>query len=145
MNQEKLTEFLNLVTDMEVNKLVETYIKFRTAKSAKKKEWDAEESQFNQIMSHCEAMMLKRADEQGVDGFKTPMGTTYTAETSKISIADDAAFFDFVKELGDLDFFERRVSSTHVADYMREHEGVAPPGLNIHRERVMRVRKASEK
>lgn len=145
METEELAKFLDTINDFELDKLVKLFVKTRTHKSAAKKVFDAQDSQYNQIMERCENVMLAKADAAGVEGFKTDFGTTYIAETSKLSIADDMAFFGFVKELGDLDFFERRVSSTHVANYMKDNGGVLPPGLNQFRERVMRVRKAAEK
>jgi hypothetical protein len=145
MNQDQLPQFLDNIKGMDVEKIVLLYVKTREKKSEVQRELDAKKSRFDQIMDRCEAVMLERATEQGVDGFKTQYGSTYTATTSKISIADDNAFFTFVKELGDLDFFERRVSSSHVAEWMKENGDVLPPGLNQFRERVMRVRKASEK
>lgn len=145
MEVEELKKFLAMVPTLPTDKLVKLFIKTRAAKSAAKKVFDAQEAEFKTIMEACENHMLKRADADGVTGFTTPFGTTYTAETAKISIADDAAFFEFVLAQGDLDFFERRVSSTHVTEYMTKNEGAAPPGLNIFREREMRVRKASDK
>jgi hypothetical protein len=145
MNTEDLAKFLDTINNFELDKLVKLYVKTRDAKSVAKKAFTEQESQYNQVMDRCENIMLAKADAAGVEGFKTDFGTTYIAETAKISIADDTAFFAFVKDLGDMDFFERRVSSTHVQDWMKESGGMAPPGLNIFRERVMRVRKASEK
>lgn len=156
MEAPQLAEFLAMIPALPAEKMIKLFIKTRAAKAAGQKVWDAQEAEFKKIMEACENNMLALADRQGVTGFTTPFGTTYTAETSKISIADDKAFFDFVRETGDLDFFERRVSSTHVADYLKklaaeaEQLGtpeivVPPPGLNIFRERVMRVRKATEK
>lgn len=145
MEVEELNKFLAMVPALPVEKLVKLFIKTRTAKSAAKKVFDTQADEFDAILRACENHMLKKADADGVTGFTTPFGTTYTAETTKISIADDTAFFDFVKVEADLDFFERRVSSTHVANYQKLHDGVAPPGLNIFRERIMRVRKAGEK
>ena len=138
-------QFLAMIPTLPRDKLVKLYLKTRGAKSVLKAEFDAQEAQFKQIMELCENTMLASCDATGDTGFTTPYGTTYTAETLKISIADDAAFFGFVKQLGDLDFLERRVSSTHVQNYMKLHNGVVPPGLSTFRERVMRVRKATEK
>ncbi|HLF66053.1 MAG TPA: hypothetical protein VI522_00395 [Gammaproteobacteria bacterium] len=145
MDELELAVFLDTINAMELDKLVKLFVKTRDAKSAAKKLFDAQESQFNQIMDRCENLMLAKADATGVTGFNTPFGTTYIAETKKISIADDSAFFAFVKSEEDLDFFERRVSVSHVDKYMEINGGVLPPGLNLFKERVMRVRKASAK
>lgn len=140
-----LKAFLLTIPSMPVEKRVKLFIKTRAAKSAAAKEFKDQEAQFNEIMEACENSMLADADKQGITGFTTPFGTTYTAEVAKYSIADDSAFYTFVKDAGDLDFLERRVSSTHVAQWMEQNGGVLPPGLNVFRERVMRVRKAGEK
>jgi hypothetical protein len=145
METEALSAFIAAIADLPIEKLVKLTLKTRLAKSANKKDFDAREAQFNTIMDACENQMLKKADIDGVTGFSTPFGTTYVAETTRLSIADDAAFFDFVKKTGDLDFFERRVSATHVANYMKNSGDMLPPGLNSFRTRVMRVRKAGDK
>lgn len=159
MTKEELDNFIATIPELSVDKMVKLFIKVRAAKAAANKAADAVEAEFKQIMEACENYMLKAADKAGVTGFTTPFGTTYTGQTCKISIADDKAFFDFVLKSGDLDFFERRVSSTHVENYLKIKEAeaaqldtdearaavVPPPGLNIFRERVMRVRKAGEK
>jgi hypothetical protein len=145
MDQKQLEEFLTAIPAMSVEKRVKLFIKTRAAKAAAKKDHDDLEAKFNRIMAACETTMLADADKQGVSGFTTPFGTTYTAETAKYSIADDSVFYNFVRSAGDLDFFERRVSSTHVTQYMEQNGGTLPPGLNVFRERVMRVRKAGGK
>lgn len=138
-------QFLATARTLPRDKLVKLYLKTREAKALAKRSFDEQAAQFDAIMDTCENTMLASCDATGDTGFTTPHGTTYTAETTKISLADDKAFFDFVKQKGDLDFFERRVATKHVQDYMKLNNGVAPPGLSIFRERVMRVRKASDK
>ena len=145
MDDAMLKAFLATIPTMSVEKRVKLFIKTRAAKSAAQKEFDEQEEQFKQIMQACEGSMLRDADAQGVTGFSTPWGTTYAAETAKYSVADENAFYTFVSTSGDLDFFERRVSSTHVQQWMEQNGGNLPPGLNSFRERVMRVRKASDK
>lgn len=145
MQPEQLTQFLSSIPAMNAEKKVKLYLKLREHKAAANKAHEEAEAEVKLIMQTIENHMLADADKAGVTGFTTPYGTTYTAETKKISIADDSAFFAHVLEQKDLDFFERRVSSTHVDAVMKENGGTAPPGLNIFRERVMRIRKASEK
>jgi hypothetical protein len=144
MDQATLDAFIASIASMPVEKRVKLFVKTRAAKSAAQKAFDAQEEQFKKIMDACQFSMLKDADSQGITGFTTPFGTTYAAETKRYSIADDHAFYEFVKNAKDLDFFERRVSSTHVDAYMEANGGMMPPGLSVFRERVMRVRKAGK-
>lgn len=145
MDTQQLNDFLQNARLLPRDKLVKLFLKTRAAKSAAKKAFDEEAKQYDAIMDTCENTMLASCLSSGETGFTTPFGTTYTAETMKISLADDTAFFGFVKANGDLDFFERRISSKHVQDYMTLNNGAVPPGLSIFREKVMRVRKAGEK
>ncbi len=143
--KEDVDAFLAKIPALNSEKLVKLFIKSRDARAALTRAYDAEKAQLDVIMQTCENFMLKAADAAGVKGFTTEYGTTYTAEKANYSIADDAMFYGFVLSAADLDFFERRVSSRHVEEYIKTTGGTPPPGLNVFRERVMRVRKAGEK
>jgi hypothetical protein len=146
MPQEQLAALLKKVATLNVDEKIALYLKLRQGKSAITKHLDAVEAQYKEVMVAIENHLLAAADKLDVSGFTVKgVATTYTAETKKISIADDTAFFNHVLTTKDLDFFERRVSSLHVDEVMKLNGGVPPPGLNIFRERVMRVRKAGEK
>lgn len=139
-----LDDLMKVIPTMPVEKLVKLFVKTREAKSQESKVWEAKEAEYKAIMAACENHLLRLADETGAEGFKTPYGTTYTATETQISIADHEAFEAFVKAQDDLGFYQARVSSKRVQEYMDKlGEGATPPpGLNVFRTRVMRVRKA---
>lgn len=148
MPEEELKALLQKVGTVSVEEQVKLYLRLRQGKSAIKKHLDTVEGQYKLVMETIENHLLAAADKAKVSGFQLAgIGTTYTAEEQKISIADDNAFLPFVIAQGvdGLGFFERRVSVTHVKEHMKLNGGTPPPGLNIFRERVMRVRKAGEK
>jgi hypothetical protein len=144
MDEATLVAFLGTISGLPVEKRVKLYLKTRAAKAEATKAYEDQKGQFDRIMDACQNTMLAEADKQGVTGFKTPFGTTYADETVRYSIADGHAFYTFVQEQADLDFLERRVSSTHVKEYMEANDGMLPPGLSVFRERVMRVRKTGK-
>jgi hypothetical protein len=146
MPEAELTQLLAQIATKDVDAQVRLYLKLRQGKGAIKKHLDAVENQYKLVMETIENHLLAKADKAKVTGFTVNgVATTYTAETRKVSIADDEAFFNFVLDKKDLSFFERRVAVTHLEEYLKENGGVNPPGLNVFRERVMRVRKAGEK
>jgi hypothetical protein len=126
--------------DVTTERLVKTFLRIRDARSKLAKDYQTEDEGLKSALKQVEIELLRRAQDEGVTGFKTNLGTTYTAEDMSVSIADDTAYFDFIRTTGDLDFFERRVSVKHLKEYMAEHKGETPPGLNLFRELRMRVR-----
>lgn len=147
--EDGFTVFLESIMGMTADKLIKLYLKTREAKAQASRAYDEQEAKYKAIMQRVENALLAVADANGVEQVKTELGTAFTAEEKKISIADDTAFEAFLNTLPDdgdrYGFFERRVSSRRVEDYMKKHEGAIPPGLNVFRNRTMRVRKSSGK
>jgi hypothetical protein len=138
---EACRRIVDSVEQAPIDKRVARYVKLRDARAASNKKAEETDRQFKEALAAIEAALIKDAHEQGVTGFKTEFGTTYLDQRMLTSIADENAFFNFVKESGDLDFFERRVKATHVQEWMKNHDGILPPGLNIFREATMKVRR----
>ena len=126
--------------DISTDRLVKAFLKMRDAKADLTRTYEAQKAEIDASMKLIEVELLYRAQEQGVSGFACKgVGTTYTSEDMHSSIKDDNAFFAFVRETGDLDFFERRVTNKHIKEYMAEHDGQLPPGIHVFREKRMRV------
>ncbi len=108
--------------------LVRVYIKIRNERRRISKEFNEKDAELEAKAKQVEVELLRRAQEQGVEGFKTEEGTTYKAEEVHAKIADSDTFRQFVLESGDLDFFEQRPSLKHIKEFQNEHEGKPPPG-----------------
>lgn len=125
-----------LVSD---EKLVQVYVKIRDAI----KEISAENAKrLEKIVAQQELVaneLLQRMNQRGNEGFKTEYGTVYRAETVRCSVASEETLFDWIKEHDAFDMLERRVKSTAVQAYIKEH-GITPPGVNVFREFSARVR-----
>ena len=128
--------------EVPVDKRVARYVKLRDLRAASNKVSDSVDQAYKQTLDTIEKSLIADAHKQGVTGFKTEAGTTYLEEKVMSSIADENAFFSFVLEEGDLDFFERRIKSTHIKEWSAANEGKVPPGLNIFRELTMKVRRS---
>lgn len=148
LGKDKLTAYVASLGAKEPGELMAIYLKMRTAKAAVNKHAEAAEAEFKEVMQAIENRLLQKADAAKVTGFKfNGIGTSYTAQEVKVSIADDSVFYPFVAGLGvdGLEFFERRITVKAVEAWMETHENTPPPGLNIFRNRAMRVRKDTEK
>jgi hypothetical protein len=123
--------------DVTLEKLIEIDQKMKaklSALSAEEKKIKAERDQIRQAMlTKMQADGLTTATIKGV-------GTAYLHKSVMPSIADDTAFFTWVKEHDAFEALERRVRSTFVQSYMEGHEGKAPPGLNVFSQLEVRVR-----
>lgn len=125
-----------LVSD---EKLVQVYVKIRDAI----KKINAENAErLSKITEQHELVaneLLQRMNQRGNDGFKTEYGTVYKAETVRCSIASEETLFDWIKQHDAFDMMERRIKSTAVQAYIKEH-GITPPGVSVFREFSARVR-----
>lgn len=129
------------VLEPSVDKLVDVYIKLRDRRAARTSQYEKEDKTDKEKMEVVEAALLKRAEEEGVTGFKTEHGTTYVDVKYLCSGADWGAFYNWMKENDALDMLERRIKSTSIKTYMEENEGAIPPGVNVMSVRQMKVRR----
>jgi hypothetical protein len=139
--QTALNRIAGSCANVSVEKRVARYIALRDARAAANREADTLDGNYKAAMEAIEKSLIVDAQSQGVTGFTTDAGTTYMDTRMMASIADDKAFYEFVRASGDLDFFERRLKATHIKEWQDNNEGRLPPGLNVFREVVMKVRR----
>lgn len=126
-----------------MGRLTKAYVKIREARSALAKQFEAEDGALKAQLEQISALMLDHLNTSGSESVRTPDGTFYKQEQLKPSIADDQAFYSWA-EANHLtaEALERRVKTGFVKDYMEENGNTLPPGLSVHREYVVRVRKS---
>ena len=126
-----------------VDRLVRIYVKIRDTKSALKKQYEAEAANFDDQMKSISVELRRRAQAEGVDGYKTAAGTVYLATDFKVSCGDWAAFYAWARENDELEMFERRIKAEPIKQYMEEHDGALPPGVSVFKELEARVRRSN--
>lgn len=127
-----------------VDNLTNVFVRIRDKRRELKRVFEAEDEVLKNKLKQVEIELLRRAQEEGVTGWKTPHGTSYMTEEQHTSIADPDGFMEFVLQTGDLLFYEQRPSLSHIREYQQAHDGELPPGVRMFRENRMRVR-ASKK
>lgn len=126
---------------MQIETLVEQYIKLRDLKAQKKAAYELEVGKITAVMDKVEARLLQVFEEMGVDSMKTPAGTAYRSTRSSATIADWDTFFAHVQRHGAWELLERRCSKTAVEQYKAANEDI-PPGVNWSEERVVNIRRS---
>lgn len=124
-----------------IGTLVEGYIKLRDKKAELKAKHDAEMAPINAMMDKIEVHLLAKMQEQGVESYKTGIGTAYTATRTSVTCADGAGFIAWAIETGNTHMIERRAVKTAVDEFVAQNKDL-PPGLNYRSEVCVNVRRS---
>lgn len=127
-----------------IGEAVEDYVTRRDNLRAWKKEVDEEEARQKQEMTEIESFLLSKADELGVDSFKTPYGTAYKSVKDHYRIGDWSTFVEYVKTTGNYQLFEKRVAKL-AAKEIHQTDGELPAGLDYFSEYVIGVLRPTKK
>lgn len=125
---------------MSLEKAVKVYRAIRDRRSELKREFEKEDNVLKEKLIQIENHLMWVLDDQGAKSVRTNEGLIYTEEQTKASIADWGSFGPWVQENDALDMLQRRVVIGELKKYMQEYDEL-PPGISIHRERVVRIRK----
>lgn len=125
---------------MTVDEAISAYLKLRIKKdsmdAATKQKTDA----IKKIMTKLEHFLMEKADENGVDSFKTEHGTAFVKETDYASVEDWDKVVEFVTESQQFEFLTKKVNKVAVKEYIEENDGVLPPGMTYGIRKGMSVR-----
>jgi hypothetical protein len=115
-------------------------IKARQAE-ANKKHKEANDK-LNSALNLIETALMKSLEESGSSQLKVP-GLAIAIPTKKImpNCKDWPALWTFMKQTDNFDLVPRRLSATGVKEYMAAHDDALPPGIVIHVERGVSVRR----
>lgn len=127
---------------MKLSDAVALYIKMRDRKAELKAEFDAKVAPLNEKMDKLEAKLLEVFNQTGMDSVKTEFGTAYATTRVTASVADKEVFMAHIRANDDWGLLEVRASKTAVEQYRSVHDDI-PPGVSMHAERVVNVRRSS--
>lgn len=123
------------------DRMVRVYLKMREKRAELRRQYEEADSKIREQMALIERELLKDFNESGMKNIKTESGTVFITENLKASIADWGSFATWVRENDALEFLEQRVKVGEVSAYLEEHDQL-PPGINVYRERHIRIRKS---
>lgn len=126
----------------DMGQVVDVYLKIRDARAKLKKEYEAADNKLKESLTTLDNFMLGQLIDTGATSVRTEGGTVFRQEEIKPSASDWSAFYDFIRENNCFDALERRVKKEFVKEYMDTHEGRLPPGISVHKEFAVRVRRS---
>ncbi len=101
---------------MNVDALIEHYVRLRDAKDAMAARHKEELAPLNRDMDLLEQALKKLMETQNVKSFKSAHGTAYTSELASAKVVDFDAALAYVRTNDRYDLLERRVNKTVVQE-----------------------------
>jgi hypothetical protein len=128
------------VTQINVDTVVQAYIKLRDKRSELKKAFDTGDIVLKEKMEKLETWLMVQMQTTGATQLGSPHGTAYQQTVFKGSCSDWNVFWHWLADNGRFDMMEKRVSVKTIQEYYQE-TGDMPPGINVSPELKVVIRK----
>ena len=125
---------------VNVDDVIQAYIKLRDDTDALEKRHKEELKPLRDKMSKCELWLQNQLQLAGLQSFKSDKGTAFFQEVQTVSVPGWEDTKKFIQEKDMWDLLDRRVSKSAVLDYIETY-GEVPPGVNVVRTKLVRVRR----
>ena len=128
-----------------IDEAIEAYVNTRDELRAKQHAFKLEEDAMKLRMEQISMWLRDKADELGVDSFKTQFGTAYRSVKTSYRVATGGwdAFIGWVKETGNFQCLEKRVAKLATKE-IHDDTGAIPPGLDYVAEVEFDVRRPTK-
>lgn len=141
---EKPPATATLPDNLPLDKLIGMYVKLRDRIKAKDDEAKAAIKPAKELLELMNNRILDELNKAGGDSIKAPTGTAYRTSRTTASLADPAAFRDFVIANELFDMVDWKANAKAVQDHNQEF-GALPPGVNVATVFLVGVRRPGEK
>ena len=128
-----------------IDEAIEAYVATRDELRAKQQAFKLEEDAMKLRMEQISMWLRDKADELGVDSFKTQFGTAYRSVKTSYRVATGGwdNFIGWVKETGNFQCLEKRVAKLATKE-IHDDTGEIPPGLDYVAEVEFDVRRPTK-
>jgi hypothetical protein len=125
----------------DINAVVEHYITLRDHKAKLDAEHKARVAEIDAQMKNAEGFLLNHLNESGLDRVGVGAGTVFVQVKTMPSIKNKGTLIDFIKQTGNVELLQARVSSAAVKEYMENNNQMLPPGVEITTAREVTIRR----
>ena len=126
---------------MDIEKLVEGYVRARDKKAELKAEFTKKTASLDEWMARAEGVILTELQAQNLESVRTASGTAYKNVQTSATVADWDSVLGFIKENDAWTMLERKVNKTAVQEF-RAMNNDLPPGVNWREEVVVNIRRS---
>ena len=130
---------------IDTKRVVSAYLKIRDAKTALTRQFEEEKAKLDSKLELLEQTLLKFLNEHKMDSAKAGPATFYKQIEITPAGSDWDRFYKWVVKHDAFEALERRIKKTFIKEYMEANDGAIPPGVTVHREFVVRVRRGGDK
>lgn len=125
----------------DINAIVAHYITLRDHKTKLDAEHKARVGEIDAQMKNAESFLLGHMNETNQKNAGFTAGSVIVGEKVVPGFDDKAATMQFIKDTGNVELLQQRLSSTAVKEYMEQNSGLLPPGIKIAVERTVTIRR----
>jgi hypothetical protein len=129
------------MTQVNVDTVVQAYIKLRDQRGVLKKAYDDEDALLKTKLEKLETWLMTQMQTTGSTQLGSPHGTAYQQTVFKGNCSDWPSFWNWLAQNGRFDMMEKRVSVKSIQEYYTE-SGEMPPGINVSPELRVIIRKS---
>lgn len=126
-----------------LNDAIATYVATRDDLDKERKAYNSYEARSKNYMDRIEMYIKDKADELGVDSFKTEGGTAYRSVKTRYKVQNWDDFLEWMKATGNFQCLEKRAAKNAVKEIHDETTEI-PPGLGYDVEIGFDVRRPSK-
>jgi|SRR5437763_11913020 hypothetical protein len=131
---------LEQLKNEKTGELIDKFISLRDLVDEATNKFKARLKVVTDEMDMIEALLLTRLEESGQESSSSKTGTVFFTTTTRCGVGDWDELLPFIME-GNPQLLNKAVNKTAVKEYMDEHDGELPPGVNWGEERVVQIRK----
>lgn len=139
----QVPDFDQDISFTSIDDAINVYVATRDALAEERKAYNTYEAKAKNYMDRIEMFIKDKADEIGVDSFKTKSGTAYRTVKTSYRVGQWDEYLNWMKETGNFQCLEKRAAKNAVKE-IHDETGEIPPGLEYVAEVAFDVRRPNK-
>ena len=139
----QVPDFDQDISFSSIDDAINVYVATRDVLAEERKAYNTYEAKAKNYMDRIEMFIKDKADEIGVDSFKTKSGTAYRTVKTSYRVGNWDAYLNWLKETNNFQCLEKRAAKNAVKE-IHDETGEIPPGLEYVAEVAFDVRRPNK-